>query len=72
MDQRDLLRMAIDCLEQLQIPYLVCGSVASGGYGEPRMTMFGRSYNLNGGGKSDCSARSMASAPARKTSFSAK
>lgn len=38
MDQRDLLRMAIDCLERLQIPYLVCGSVASGGYGEPRMT----------------------------------
>ena len=39
MQLHDLLRLAIETLERLQIPYLVCGSVASGGYGEPRMTL---------------------------------
>lgn len=38
MEQADLLQMAIETLERLQIPYLVCGSVASGAFGEPRMT----------------------------------
>src|SRR2546426_357758 len=38
MEQLDFLRLAIEILERLQIPYLVCGSVASGAYGEPRMT----------------------------------
>jgi predicted nucleotidyltransferase len=38
MELPDLLRLTIETLGRLQIPYLVCGSVASGGYGEPRMT----------------------------------
>lgn len=38
MGLSELLQLAIETLERLQIPYLVCGSVASGGYGEPRMT----------------------------------
>ncbi len=38
MEMRDVLRFAIDTLERLQIPYLLCGSAASGGYDEPRMT----------------------------------
>lgn len=38
MEQSDLLRLAVETLERLQIPYLVCGSVASGAFGEPRMT----------------------------------
>lgn len=38
MEQSDFLCRAIEILERLKIPYLVCGSVASGAYGEPRMT----------------------------------
>ena len=38
MNQADFLRFAISVLERLQIPYLVCGSVAAGAFGEPRMT----------------------------------
>lgn len=38
MEIGDVLRLAIERLERLQIPYFLCGSVASGGYGEPRMT----------------------------------
>ena len=37
--QADVLRHTIDALERLQIPYLVCGSFASGTFGEPRMTL---------------------------------
>lgn len=38
MEQPELLRRAIGELERQQIPYLVVGSLASGAYGEPRMT----------------------------------
>lgn len=38
MEQPELLQRAVETLERLQIPYLVCGSVASGAFGEPRMT----------------------------------
>ena len=38
MDQLDLLRAAVEELERQQIPYMVVGSLASGAYGEPRMT----------------------------------
>ena len=37
--QADLLRYVIGVLDRLQIPYLVCGSFASGSLGEPRMTL---------------------------------
>ena len=37
--QADVLRYVIGVLDQLQIPYLVCGSFASGSFGEPRMTL---------------------------------
>ena len=37
--QADVLRYTIGALERLQIPYLVCGSFASGSFGEPRMTL---------------------------------
>ncbi len=39
LTQADVLRHTILALEGLQIPYLVCGSVASGSLGEPRMTL---------------------------------
>ena len=38
MEMRDVLQLAIETLGRLRIPYLLCGSVASGGYGEPRMS----------------------------------
>jgi hypothetical protein len=38
VDQADLMRMAVEVLERLDIPYLVVGSAASSIYGEPRMT----------------------------------
>lgn len=38
MEQPDLLAFAIDTLERLDITYMVVGSLASGAYGEPRMT----------------------------------
>ncbi len=38
MEQPEFLQLAVETLERLQIPYLVCGSVASGAFGEPRMT----------------------------------
>ncbi|MGH7178383.1 MAG: hypothetical protein ACREJC_13475, partial [Tepidisphaeraceae bacterium] len=38
MDQADLLTHAIDVLETVAVPYMVVGSIASGAYGEPRMT----------------------------------
>ena len=38
MEQPEFLKLAVETLERLQIPYLVCGSVASGAFGEPRMT----------------------------------
>ncbi len=37
--QADVLRYTIGVLERLQIPYLVCGSFASGSFGEPRLTL---------------------------------
>ena len=37
--QADVLRYVIGVLDRLQIPYLVCGSFASGSFGEPRMTL---------------------------------
>ena len=38
MEQADLLRRLIEVLEELQIRYMVVGSMASAAYGEPRMT----------------------------------
>ena len=38
MDQPDLLRRAIEVFEAMDIRYMVVGSIASGAYGEPRMT----------------------------------
>jgi hypothetical protein len=38
MDQSEFFRLVVDALEELQIPYMVVGSFASGAYGEPRMT----------------------------------
>ena len=38
MGPHDLLAVAVEILERLQIPYLVTGSVASMAYGEPRLT----------------------------------
>jgi len=39
VEQSDLLRYAVDVLDRLGIPYMVVGSIASGAYGEPRMTL---------------------------------
>ncbi len=38
MEQIDLLRRLIELLEGLDITYMVVGSLASGAYGEPRLT----------------------------------
>ena len=38
MEQSDLLRLAVDTLEKLEIPYMLVGSLASGLYGESRFT----------------------------------
>ena len=38
MEQSDLLRLAIDTLEQQRIPYAIVGSFASGAWGESRFT----------------------------------
>ncbi len=38
MRQIELLRLVLDALERLEIPYAVVGSYASGAWGEPRMT----------------------------------
>ena len=38
MEQTDLLRYAIETLEQLDVAYALVGSFASGAYGEPRFT----------------------------------
>jgi hypothetical protein len=38
MEQTDLLRLAVDTLERIDVPYLVVGSVASIAYGESRFT----------------------------------
>jgi hypothetical protein len=38
MEQTDLLRLAVDTLERMNVPYLVVGSVASIAYGESRFT----------------------------------
>ena len=38
MRQIDVLRYAVDRLEELKVPYAVVGSYASGAWGEPRMT----------------------------------
>ena len=38
MDQRELLAYSIDVLERIGIPYMIVGSIASGAYGEPRLT----------------------------------
>ena len=38
LDQTELLRYLVDTFEQLQIRYMLVGSLASGAYGEPRMT----------------------------------
>lgn len=38
MDQTDLLAHVLETLERLKIAYMVVGSVASGAYGEPRIT----------------------------------
>ena len=39
MEQPEILRYAVNALEQLQIPYLVVGSFATSIWGEPRMTL---------------------------------
>lgn len=38
MDQDELLKQVIDVLEEMQVPYMVVGSYASGVLGEPRFT----------------------------------
>ncbi len=38
MDQRELLAFSIEVLERIGIPYMIVGSIASGAYGEPRLT----------------------------------
>ena len=38
MEQHELLLFVVDCLENLKIPYLVTGAIASIAYGEPRFT----------------------------------
>ena len=38
MEQHELLLFAVDCLDKLNIPYLITGSMASMAYGEPRFT----------------------------------
>lgn len=38
MEQGDLLLNAIRILEENEVPYLLVGSLASGAYGEPRLT----------------------------------
>jgi hypothetical protein len=38
VEQADLLRRVIDVLEDQRIVYLLVGSLASGVYGEPRLT----------------------------------
>jgi hypothetical protein len=38
VEQSDLLRLAIDTLEELRIPYAIVGSFASGAWGESRFT----------------------------------
>ena len=37
--QGDVIRFTIDVLERLEIPYMVCGSIAAGSLGRPRMTL---------------------------------
>ena len=38
MEQAELLRRVVDVLEEQGITYLLVGSLASGVYGEPRLT----------------------------------
>ena len=38
MDQTDLLRHVVAVVEKLDLPYVLVGSIASGAYGEPRLT----------------------------------
>ena len=38
MEQVELLKHAVAILESQQIPYLLVGSLASGVYGQPRLT----------------------------------
>jgi hypothetical protein len=38
VDQAELLKRAVAFLESQEIPYLLVGSLASGVYGEPRLT----------------------------------
>lgn len=38
MEQDDLLRRVVDVLEEMRITYMLVGSLASGVYGEPRLT----------------------------------
>jgi hypothetical protein len=38
MEQHELLLFVVDCLDKLNIPYLITGSMASMAYGEPRFT----------------------------------
>ncbi|MFQ5733550.1 MAG: hypothetical protein ACE5KM_16550 [Planctomycetaceae bacterium] len=38
MDQAEVLQLAVQVLERLGIDYLLVGSIASGAYGEPRLT----------------------------------
>ena len=38
MEQMTILRLAVESLERLNVPYLVVGSIASIAYGESRFT----------------------------------
>jgi len=38
MEQSELLRYLVRCLEKLEIPYFITGAIASIAYGEPRLT----------------------------------
>ena len=39
MNQGEFFSFVIDVLEELDIPYMITGSVASMAYGEPRLTL---------------------------------
>lgn len=39
MQQRELMRLAIDAFDRTNAPYAIVGSMASGVWGEPRMTL---------------------------------
>jgi len=43
MNQKDVFARVIDILNELKIPYMIVGSIASILYGKPRLTLISRS-----------------------------